>query len=99
MADTETEKNTTADNPVTMGEWAAYVEGLSNDEELYEIAMAAGTVKFGRKLLDEGYPASDITAIRTMIAQKLLEQEIAPPTRVGGCQIDYRALLPGQFKF
>lgn len=99
MADNDTEKNTTEDNPVTMEEWESYVDGLSNDEELYEIAMAAGTIKFGQKLLDEGYPATDITAIRTMLAKKLLEKEIAPPTRVGGCMIDYRALLPGQFKF
>ena len=100
MADTDMgEEITTAENPVTMEEWQSYVDGLSNDEELYEIAMAAGTIKFGEKLRGEGYPATDITAIRTMIARKLLEQEIAPPTRVGGCMIDYRALLPGQFTF
>lgn len=97
MADND--KTPTADNPVTMEEWASYVDGLTNDEELYEIAMAAGTIKFGQKLLDEGYPATDITAIRTMLAKKLLDQEVAPPTRVGGCMIDYRALLPGQFTF
>ena len=90
MAANDTEKNTTADNPVTTEERASYVDGLTNDEELYEIAMAAGTIKFGQKLLDEGYPATDITAIRT----------IAPPTRVGGCMIDYRALLPpGSFAY
>ena len=75
MADNDTEKNTTADNPVTMEEWESYVDGLTNDEELYEIAMAAGTIKFGQKLMDEGYPATDITAIRTMLAKKLLESE------------------------
>jgi hypothetical protein len=99
MADNDTEKNTEADDPVTMEEWESYVDGLTNDEELYEIAMAAGTIKFGQKLIDEGYPATDITAIRTMLAKKLLESEVAPPTRVGGCMIDYRALLPGQFTF
>lgn len=98
MADNDTEMDSTT-NPVTMEEWASYVEGLSDDKELYEVAMAAGSIKFGQKLLGEGYPATDITTIRTMIAAKLLEQELAPPTRVGGCMIDYRALLPGQFTF
>lgn len=98
MAENETE-TATDENPVTMEEWASYVDGLSDDAELYEVALAAGTVKFGQKLLDEGYPATDITLIRTMLARKLLEEEVAPPTRVGGCMIDYRSLLPGQFKF
>ena len=103
MADTKMTDTTTDDstgsNPVTLEEWKAYVDGLSSDEELYEVAMAAGTLKFGQTLLDEGYPAEDITTIRTMFAQKLLDSEVAPPTRAGGCLTDYRALLPGQFNF
>ena len=86
--------------PVTMEEWQAYVKGLNDDQELYDVAIGAGTLKFGQKLLAEGYQAEDVTAIRTMIAQKLVEAEIAPPTRVGGCVVDYRDLLPkGSFAF
>ena len=87
-------------NPVTLDEWQAYVDGITTDEELYEVAMAAGTLAFGQKLLAEGFLAEDVTVIRTMLAQRLLLEEIAPPTRVGGCVIDYRALLPpGSFAY
>ena len=87
-------------NPVTLEEWQKYVDGISTDEELHEQACAAGTLAFGLKLLAEGYTASDVTTIRTMLATKMLAEEVAPPTRVGGCLVDYRALLPaGSFTF
>lgn len=85
--------------PVTMAEWRAYLDGLS-DEDLYEVAIAAGTLAFGQKLLGEGYSADDVSAIRVRIAERMAEETIAPPTRVSGCVVDYRALVPaGTFAF
>jgi hypothetical protein len=78
--------------PVTLEEWQAYVDAIPSDEDLYEAAVAAGSIKFGQKLLSEGYNAEDITSIRTMMAKKMVADTVAPPGRVGACVIDYREL-------
>lgn len=98
MADTDDLEDLGPTNPITMEEWAAYVQTLEGSD-LRDAAVGAGSIKFGEKLLSEGYPPEDVTGIRTMFALRFLELEEAPPTRVGGCVIDYRSLLPGQFTF
>lgn len=86
--------------PVTLEEWQTYVDGLTDDQELHDVAIGAGTLAFGRKLLAEGYSAADVTTIRTMIAKKMADEGLAPPTRVAGCVVDYRDLVPkGTFTF
>jgi hypothetical protein len=105
MADeNQTDENMTDEEedlgPVTLTEWQEYVDGLKTDDEIYENALAAGTLKFGQKLLAEGYSAEDVTAIRRMMALKMATDRVAPPGRVGGCLVDYRALVPtGTFDF
>lgn len=88
------------ENPVTMEEWQEYVNGILTDEELFDVAKAAGSLKFGQKLLEEGYLADDVSAIHKMLAFRLAGERVAPPGRVGSCQIDYRAIVPtGTFTF
>lgn len=85
------------ENPVTIEEWQEYVNALPSDEEIYNVAKAAGSIKFGQKLLSEGYNADDITAIRTMLAKRMVAETIAPPGRVPPCVIDYRELADFPF--
>lgn len=81
-------------NPQTLEEWQQYVLTLDADEA-YNVAMAAGTIKFSQTLVEEGYPATDVTAILTMIALRLQELGVAPP-RTGKCVIDFRWLASGK---
>lgn len=81
-------------NPQTLDEWQQYVLTL-DETEAYNVAEAAGTVKFSTTLIDEGYSAKDVTAILTMIALRLQELDIAPP-RVGKCVVDFRWLASGK---
>lgn len=81
-------------NPQTLEEWQQYVLALDADEA-YNVAMSAGTVKFSTTLVEEGYSASDVTAILTMIALRLKELDVAPP-RTGKCVIDFRWLASGK---
>jgi hypothetical protein len=78
--------------PVTLEEWQAYVDAIPSDEELYDNALAFGSMKFAQKLMSEGYNAEDISSIRTMVAKKMVDDTVAPPGRVGSCVIDYREL-------
>jgi hypothetical protein len=81
-------------NPQTLEEWQQYVLTLDADEA-YNVAMAAGTIKFSTTLIEEGYAATDVTAILTMIALRLQELDVAPP-RTGKCVIDFRWLASGK---
>lgn len=83
--------------PVTLEEWQEYVDALADDDALYQNALSAGSIKFGQKLLSEGYNAQDISAIRTMLAKRMVEERVAPPGRVGGCVVDYRELADFPF--
>lgn len=83
--------------PVTLEEWQEYVDSLKGDDAIYENAVSMGSIKFGQKLLSEGYNAADISAIRTMLATRMVSERVAPPTRVGGCVIDYRELVKFPF--
>jgi hypothetical protein len=83
--------------PVTLEEWQAYVDALPSDQELYDNALAFGSIKFSQKLMSEGYNAEDISAIRTMVAKKLVAVTVAPPGRVGACVFDYRELADFPF--
>lgn len=78
-------------NPKTSDEWQKYVDSLGEDE-LFHVAVAAGSTKFMGVLLEEGYSADEITAIQKMFALRFVELGIEPPTRVSGCVIDYRRL-------
>jgi hypothetical protein len=86
-----------SDAPITMEDWQKYVAGIKDDGELYQVALAAGRMEFGDKLLSEGYSAEDIASIRAMLAQKMVEAELAPPGRVDGNLIDYRRLAVFDF--
>lgn len=81
-------------NPRTLEEWQQYIRSL-DAEELFNVAYAAGTMKFAEKLRGEGYAAKEITTILTRIAFRLLELEVAPP-REGACVVDYRWLASGK---
>lgn len=81
-------------NPQTLDEWREYVRSLDADE-IYNVAEAAGTMKFSMTLVDEGYEAGEVTAILRMIALRLQELEVAPP-RLGKCVIDFRWLASGK---
>ena len=85
------------EDPVTPDEWQDYVEALPSDEAIYNAAKAAGSIKFGQKLLSEGYNAEDITSIRKMLAKRMVDETIAPPGRVPPCVIDYRELADFPF--
>jgi D-alanyl-D-alanine carboxypeptidase len=85
------------DAPVTMEEWATYIGKLNDNEELYQVALAAGRFEFGQKLLAEGYSAEDVATLRAAIAKKMASQGVAPPGRVGGNKIDYRRLADFEF--
>lgn len=95
--DAEATSDDAGEAPVTMEEWQKYVSDIKDDEELYQFALAAGRVKFNDKLLAEGYSPEDIASIRAMIAQKLVEAELAPPGRASGNMIDYRRLAHFDF--
>jgi hypothetical protein len=77
--------------PQTLQEWQKYVKGL-DDRDLFEIAVAAGSTKFMRALLGEGYPADDITEIQKMFAVQFKKRDIEPPSRAPGCIVDFRSL-------
>lgn len=83
--------------PVTLEEWQAYVDSLVEDETIYQNALSAGSLKFGQKLLSEGYSAEDITTIRRMFAKRMVDETVAPPGRVGACVVDYRELAEFPF--
>ena len=85
------------ETPVTMDEWQEYVDGIPSDERLYEEATRAGSLKFGQRLLTEGYSAEEITAIRTMFAVRMVDEDVAPPGRVDGNITDYRKLADFPF--
>lgn len=85
------------ENPVTLEEWQEYVNALPSDEELYAVAKSAGSIQFGEKLMSEGYSAEDVSSIRKMLAQKMVEDVVAPPGRVDSCVIDYRRLADFPF--
>lgn len=81
-------------NPKTPEEWQAYIDSL-DDEDLYYVARAAGTLKFMGLMMEEGHSADFITDIHRMFALRFAELGIEPPSRTNGCVVDYRALLQG----
>jgi len=80
--------------PQTPEEWQSYVDSLDEDD-LFRQAIAAGSVKFMTKLLDEGSPSSFVTEIQKIFALRFVEVGLEPPARSSGCVVDYRRLAGG----
>lgn len=81
-------------NPSTPEEWQEYVDNLE-DKELFDQAIAAGSVKFMTKLLEEGIPSDTITEIHGIFARRFVDLGMEPPSRAPGCVVDYRRLADG----
>jgi hypothetical protein len=80
-------------NPVTLEEWAAYIDTLDGDS-LRSKAMAANSLEFVRNLEDEGTaPRTTMKILRLFAARfKAVGQE--PPGRYAGALVDYGQLIP-----
>ena len=79
-------------HPVTLSEWAAYINSLSGNQ-LRDAAIAANDVAFVRQLESEGAKAKTIGTILTMFALRLREDHQVVPGRASGTYLDYSALL------
>ena len=81
------------DTPQSLEEWKQYVAGMTGPQ-LLEQALAANTPGFVRILLDEeGYEASEITAVLRMFAEALDAEGQTVPSRSEGAYLDLASLL------
>jgi len=79
-------------NPETLEEWQEYVNFLDEDE-LFQQATAAGSMKFMMKLSEEGASPEMITGIQKIFALRFAEAGLEPPARSPECVVDYRRLV------
>lgn len=80
-----------AEYPVTLREWKAYVRSLSRTE-LFQQAKSINRMAFVTMLRREGLDSRTIGGIFRLFAERMQELDIQPPARGPGGYLNYHDL-------